>query len=290
MGLMGILRLIRSRIVAVLLYSTGLASNLLLLSRVRISPLLFAGGVSAAISATVAAYILSDYLDLKEDRLNNPSRPLPSGRASVTDAKALIILSLMVALSVGFYINAATGVMVALSLVLSSLYSMPFIRGKEKYYTKSLLSWLGGFVGTFTASAILFRFSLLSFLVASVNGTMIMLLVMIGDIIDYEGDRASGVRSIAVTFGQEAALVLMELFLGLLAVFLLGIYYLASYIHPIYLITGLAGIVTTYYALIKLKSSEFDRRAAKMTKQVLRGLYFTIQASLILGILLSFVA
>jgi lantibiotic modifying enzyme len=69
-----------------------------------------------------------------------------------------------------------------------------------------------------------------------------------------------------------------------------GIYYLASYIHPIYLITGLAGIVTTYYALIKLKSSEFDRKLAKMTKQVLRGLYFTIQASLILGILLSFVA
>jgi len=286
--LKGMFLLVKSRYVAVFLYTSGIASNLLVLTGFGISPIIFIMAVGSAFLATISAYILSDLMDMKEDTLNSPNRPLPSGRASVKDAKTLIISSLVLSIAVAMIINPLTTIMVFISFILSSLYSLPFIRAKDRYYSKSLISWMGGFVGTFTASAVIFKFSLLSILISSLNGFLIMLLVMIGDVIDYDGDKKSGVKSLAVTFGVENAIKAIELILTIVAAIVTSIFYI-SYpgINPIFLLISITAILMVYRYILALKHSEFKKVRAKLVKQTLRVLYFSVQISIILGLYIA---
>ena len=286
--LKGMFLLVKSRYVAVFLYTSGIASNLLVLTGFGISPIIFIMAVGSAFLATISAYILSDLMDMKEDTLNSPNRPLPSGRASVKDAKTLIISSLVLSIAVAMIINPLTAIMVFISFILSSLYSLPFIRAKDRYYSKSLISWMGGFVGTFTASAVIFKFSLLSILISSLNGFLIMLLVMIGDVIDYDGDKKSGVKSLAVTFGVKNAIKAIELILTIVAAIVISIFYI-SYpgINPIFLLISITAILMVYRYILALKHSEFKKVRAKLVKQTLRVLYFSVQISIILGLYIA---
>lgn len=280
----GMFLLIKSRYVAVFLYTSGITSNLLALTGFGISSAIFIMAVGSAFLATISAYILSDLMDMKEDMLNSPNRPLPSGRASVNDARTLIISSLVLSIAVALIINPLTAIMVFISFILSSLYSLPFIRAKDRYYSKSLISWMGGFVGTFTASAVILKFSLLSILISSLDGFLIMLLVMIGDIIDYEGDKKSGVKSLAVTFGVKNAVKVIELILAIVAAIVTSIFYI-SYprINPTFLVISIAAILMVYRYISALEYSGFKKERAKLVKQTLRALYFSVQICIILG-------
>ncbi len=282
--------LIKSRYVAVFLYTSGIMGNLIALTDFKISPVIFLMAVGFAFMATISAYILSDLMDLNEDKLNSPNRPLPSGKVSVNDAKTLITLSLIIGIIVALMINSFTAVMVFISFTLSSLYSLPFIRAKDRYYSKSLISWAGGFVGTFTASAVILKFSLLSILISSLDGFLIMLLVMIGDVIDFEGDKKAGVKSLAVTFGVEKATLTIEFALAMVIALVTSIFYI-SYrgISPIFLLISATAIILVYRYIFTLKNSGFSRERAKLVKQSLRALYFSVQISIILGFFITFI-
>jgi len=282
------LLLIKSRIVAVMLYTTGLIGNLIAITDFRISPILFAMSVSAAVLSTISAYILSDLMDLNEDRLNSPNRPLPSGKVSVNEAKTLIILSIILAVIIALMINYLTLILILTAFILSSLYSFPFIRGKDRYYSKMLLSWIGGFVGTFTASAVVLKFSILSLIISFLDGSLIMILVMIGDVIDYEGDKKSGVKSLAVTFGIEKAILAMKIVLAVIMGLIVSIFYLSyNSVNPAFLLIGAAATMVAYRELSALKGSGYERKKAKLTKQAFRALYFSVQAALLIGFALA---
>ncbi len=282
--------LIKSRYVAIFLYTSGLAGNLIAITDFKISPIIFFMALGSSFLATISAYILSDLMDLKEDRLNSPNRPLPSGKVPVTDAKALILLSLIIGLAIAAAINYFAAIFVFIAFILSSMYSFPFIRAKDRYYSKSLISWMGGFVGTFMASAVILKLSLLSLIISSLNGFLIMLLVMIGDVIDYEGDNKAGVKSLAVTFGVDRAILTIEITLGIVIALVGAIFYI-SYpgINPVFLVISSAIVMLVYKQILSLKNSGFKMEMAKLVKQSLRALYFSVQASIIVGFLLALV-
>ncbi len=282
------LLLIKSRSVAVMLYTTGIIGNLIAITDFRISPVLFSMSVIALALATISAYILSDLMDLNEDRLNSPNRPLPSGRVSVSEAKVLIVFSLILAITIGLMINYLTAVLIFFTFILSSLYSLPFIRAKDKYYSKSLISWMGGFVGTFIASAVILKFSILSLLISSLDGFLIMILVMIGDVIDYEGDKKSGVKSLAVTFGIEKAILAMKIVLAVILALVASIFYISYHaVNPAFLPIGAAATMVAYMELSALEGSGYERKKAKLTKQAFRALYFSVQAAILIGFALA---
>ncbi|MDG6927364.1 MAG: UbiA prenyltransferase family protein [Nitrososphaerota archaeon] len=282
--------LIKSRYVAVLLYTSGIIGNLIALTDFRISPIIFLMAVGSLSLATVSAYILSDLMDLNEDRLNSPNRPLPSGKVSVNDARTLIITSLALGVVIALTINYLTATLIFVTFILSSLYSLPFIRAKDRYYSKSLISWMGGFVGTFIASAVILKFSLLSILISSLDGFLIMLLVMIGDVIDYEGDKKAGVKSLAVTFGIEKATLAIEIVLALVIAITASILYISyNEISPMFFLISSAATFLVYKYIYSLKNSGFKRERAKLVKQALRALYFSVQISIILGFFIYFI-
>ncbi len=144
---------------------------------------------------------VNDILDAEIDAINNPSRPIPSGRVSKNQAAAFAAITLLAGLLLAFMLSilnfliaiAAVGLMLYYNrsgkrtgllgnAVVSANLAIPFI--------------FGGAIGGITTT--LYVFALLAFLAG-------MGREVIKGMADVTGDSKRGVRTLAVTRGLEIA-------------------------------------------------------------------------------------
>ena len=207
---------------------------------------------------TGASMAINDYYDREIDAINEPKRPIPSGRISPQSAViftvALSVLGLASSwqISMGAFIIAVFGwaVMMAYSmwgkrtgflgnLMVSSCISLPFIYG-------GLIS------GKILASL---SFSLLAFL--SNTGREIT-----KGIVDIQGDKSAGVRTIAVTRGATRAADIATLFfIAAVASSVIPVYLdLVSFWYIPFVLTTDIGLIASSYQIIADPSRETSRK------------------------------
>lgn len=152
--------------------------------------------------------VVNDWFDRDVDAINEPQRPIPSGRVSVRAGFILAItwtlLSVLVAVSLGPWVTAAAIV----GLVLAWAYSAPPLRLKQN-------GWLGNTaVGLcyeglpwFTAAAVMTAGlpSSHSLWLASLYSIGALGIMTLNDFKAIEGDRQMGVRSLPVQLGTMRA-------------------------------------------------------------------------------------
>ena len=151
---------------------------------------------------------VNDWFDRHVDAINQPERPIPSGRIAgrwgLAIAIAGTLLSLCLAFLLGVWVLAAAG----LGLALAWAYSAPPLRLKTSGWAGPLtvgltyegLSWFTGasvMTGTLPSSSIL-----IVLLLYSIGAFGIMVL---NDFKAVVGDRATGLRSLPVTLGVDRA-------------------------------------------------------------------------------------
>lgn len=166
-----------------------------------------------------ASQAVNDWYDQEVDAVNEPQRPIPSGRLPRRWAIAIAIgwsaLSLLVGASFGAWGAAAT----ALALLLAWAYSAPPLRLKANGWWGNLacglayesLSWITGAAIALGGAAPDARTLLLALLYGiGAHGIMAL-----NDYKALEGDRRHGVRSLPVQLGpRRAALVSGATMLG----------------------------------------------------------------------------
>ncbi len=160
-----------------------------------------------ALSATlIGCYgnVVNDILDIEIDRINKPWRPLPSGRISLSSAKAGASLLLMAG--------------IVLSLILPPVCPVIAVIASLLLYTYSWRVKKTGFPGNLVIA-------LLSFMVVEYGGLagpdptrslvpgLYAFLIILGREIykgveDIEGDRRHEVRTIAVSLGIKPAVII----------------------------------------------------------------------------------
>ncbi len=157
-----------------------------------------------------AIYALNDVYDVKIDAINAADRPLPSGRVTVAEAKALTVtlfaLSLLTAWAVGFYPFAFT----LLFCVLGVLYSLPPVRLKDSILAN--VAWGLGIASTVLGGAAVSGINLSA---ATAAFTMAFLTAGCGfmkDLIDIKGDRALNVHTLPVILGERRTIRTMTTF------------------------------------------------------------------------------
>ena len=154
---------------------------------------------------------INDWFDRHVDAINEPDRPIPSGRIpgrwGLYIALIGSVLSLLLGAVLGIWVFLAT----VLGLVLAWAYSMPPVRLKQNGWWGNLavgfsyegLAWFTG------AAAILSTFPswpiLILVVLYSLGAHGIMTL---NDFKAIEGDRRMGVRSLPVQLGPERAVLL----------------------------------------------------------------------------------
>jgi chlorophyll synthase len=154
---------------------------------------------------------INDWFDRHVDAINEPHRPIPSGRIPGRWGLGIAIAGTIVSLIVGWAINPVVGAATVLGVFLAWIYSAPPIRAKANGWwgpgvcaaAYEGLTWFTGaavMVGGVPSTQII---AVLALYATGAHGIMVL-----NDFKAVEGDRVSNVRSLPVLLGERSAAVL----------------------------------------------------------------------------------
>jgi len=173
--------------------------------------LLVAGMLLAGPLVCGNSQAINDWFDRHVDAINEPNRPIPSGRIPGRWGLGIAIAGTIVSLLVGWAINPVVGAATVLGVFLAWIYSAPPIRAKANGWwgpgvcaaAYEGLTWFTGaavMVGGLPDVRII---AILALYATGAHGIMVL-----NDFKAVEGDRVSNVRSLPVLLGERRAAVL----------------------------------------------------------------------------------
>lgn len=172
-------------------------------------PIFFLGLLLTGPLVCASSQAVNDWYDRHVDAINEPNRPIPSGRIPGRWGLYIAVIWSLISLWVGNFLGLIGFLATALALVLAWFYSMPPIRFKNNGWLGNLacglsyegLAWVTG-ATLLSAGALPSKPSLLlaGLYSASAHGIMTL-----NDFKAIEGDRQMGVRSLPVQLGAFKA-------------------------------------------------------------------------------------
>lgn len=150
---------------------------------------------------TGASMAVNDYFDREIDAVNEPGRPIPSGRVTPGEALSLTAVLSLTGLTASYLVSRQAFAVAGFSWVVMMMYSA---WGKRTGFPGNLM------VSTCIALPFVYGGVLTGNLVVSVYFGFIAFLSNTGrevakGIVDVEGDRSAGVMTVAVSKGAETA-------------------------------------------------------------------------------------
>jgi chlorophyll synthase len=158
-----------------------------------------------------ASQVVNDWFDRHVDRLNEPQRPIPSGRVPGRLGLYFAILWSALAMAVAAFLGPLGLAATALAMIMAWAYSAPPLRLKQNGWWGNLavgisyesLAWTAG-----VAVLLPGKLPVLTLTMALLYGLGAHGILTLNDFKAITGDRVSGVRSLPVQLGaQRAALV-----------------------------------------------------------------------------------
>lgn len=172
-------------------------------------PIFFLGLLLTGPLVCASSQAVNDWYDRHVDAINEPNRPIPSGRIPGKWGLYIAVIWSTISLWVGSFLGPIGFLATILALVLAWFYSMPPIRFKNNGWLGNLacgvsyegLAWVTG-ATLLSAGALPSKPSLLlaGLYSASAHGIMTL-----NDFKAIEGDRQMGVRSLPVQLGAKRA-------------------------------------------------------------------------------------
>lgn len=230
-------------------------------------PIALSGSLLAAafIGFGVCAFgnLVNDIQDIEIDRINNPKRPLPSGKVR-KNAVWFMAFAFMLGSAVGAFLLGPAPFLVAIAamvlLVFYSVYLKKTLAGNLTVAVIAGLSFVfGGVVAANPVSVIPGFFAVLIHLPREI----------IKDVIDMSGDRLAGCRTLPIVAGPSAAYNASAVCLALLCV-ALPVPYLARVLGRAYMVIVLCGayplLFYVMWRLLKRPSNESLPRLSNLIK------------------------
>ena len=213
---------------------------------------------------TAASMTINDYYDRSIDAINEPARPIPSGSVSTREALAFVsVLS-----AVGFVFAYLTSVLCLVVAVISWVVVVTYV-------TVGKRSGLPGNFLVSTCVAIPFIYgSIIVLSQVPLNVLLFTLMAFLSNtgreitkgIVDVKGDKAEGIKTLAVRYGEKSAAVAAALFY-VSAVALTPIPPLLDLVSfwfiPIVLVTDI-GLVASSALLLKNRSRDNAKKIKKL--------------------------
>jgi geranylgeranylglycerol-phosphate geranylgeranyltransferase len=221
-------------------------------------------GFVTGFTLTAASMTINDYYDRAIDAINEPSRPIPSGSVSAREALAFVL----VLSAVGFVFAYLTSVLCLVVAIISWIVVVAYV-------TVGKRSGLPGNLLVSTCVAIPFIYGSITVLsqvpLSVLLFTLMAFLSNTGreitkGIVDVKGDKAEGIKTLAVRYGEKNAAVVASLFY-VSAVSLTPVPWILSLVSfwfiPLVLVTDI-GLVVSSAVLLKDYSRESARKIKKL--------------------------
>jgi len=213
-----------------------------------------------------SAIVFNDYFDLEVDKINAPSRPLPSGTLSPFEAVLLASVAALIGLAASLAISLSAFLLCAVFWVIGFLYNWRFkesgLIGNLMVSSSVAITFiLGGMAVGQPWDEIVWCFALIGFFIDL--GEEIA-----GDAMDIEGDKKRGSRSIAIQKGRSYALAISGILFGLVVLISL-IPVMFGWLGVSYLLMILIMDILIVIFAIRLVRS----RTSKEGVRAMRGIY-----------------
>jgi chlorophyll synthase/bacteriochlorophyll c synthase len=159
--------------------------------------------------ATGFSQSINDYYDRELDAINDPSRPIPAGDVTLTEARLnWIILAVVTMLVSLVYASPWITILIIAGLLLGAIYSVPPIKLKKNVWLSAPAVGLGYACMSWWAGHIIFaELTWRSAIMAVINGGIATGLIFLNDIKSVEGDRKHGLKSLPVMLGEQRAML-----------------------------------------------------------------------------------
>ncbi len=170
--------------------------------------MIFVGGWALSASAMV----LNDYFDIEVDKINDPSRPIPSGQIKPKQALRFGIILIVIGLLMGIgidtfewlYWGSQFGVSIVTSIICAIMVTTYTNYMKRYSIIGNLAVSIGVWMGFLYGDLVLdFHINPLPECMAFAAFMLNFGREVMKGIIDIEGDRANGVRTVATTTGPK---------------------------------------------------------------------------------------
>ena len=208
---------------------------------------------------SASSMALNDYFDREIDAINQPHRPIPSGRVRPERALAFALIMLIVGLALSSTIGLNALIVAAIACASFTAYSIYLKRlgliGNLMVSLCVALTFIYGSASYGSLTPLIVLFSIMAFLANTSRE-------VIKGIIDVEGDRARGVRTIAVAWGfRVAAHIAMAFMIAAVVISLMPIVYglVNIFYTPIIAISDVGLLATTALVVLSPQPSTAAR-------------------------------
>lgn len=172
-------------------------------------------GAMAAAMLNAASNVINQYFDLDIDKLNKPSRPLPSGRLPKEKALVFGIILYFVVLVLSWLINMQLFFIVLIAAVITFFYSAPPLRIKKYPFISNVFIALprGMFLIVAGWSAFKPVFNVEPWFIGLIFALYLMGAATTKDFSDIKGDSRFGIKTLPVLYGPEKTAKIISPFL-----------------------------------------------------------------------------
>ena len=232
----------------------------------------------AVVLASASANAWNDYLDVDIDRINQPKRPLPSGRVSLRSAKLFSISLALLALLISAFINPATFLIALASIALLYIYSWKLkstvLLGNV---TIALISGMSAIFGGVAAGNVYPSLWLFLIICVAILGREVL-----KTLADYEGDLKERCRTISTVWGRRVARIVFYTLVAATVLTMLTPYVLQVY-RPVYAyIVGIGVVPVILYIILRVNRDRTGPQLERLS-QLMKYDFIVWFAAVLLG-------
>ena len=159
--------------------------------------------------SSFAIYALNDIYDAKIDAINDRGRPIPSGRVTMHEAKALTMVLFVAGVGIAATINLEVFLCVLVFSVLGIAYSVPPIRFKDGMFAN--VCWGLGIAAAIIGGASVRAINNSSMVAAFTLAFLTAGCGLTKDLKDLEGDKAMNIHTLPIMLGERGAIKAMTI-------------------------------------------------------------------------------
>lgn len=202
---------------------------------------------------------INDLFDLELDRVNEPTRPIPSGRLTKKEALLNSVVVCLMALAIGvflwLYIGGIRGLIILVSiasgLFVAYIYSAPPLKLKKNIITSApAVGFSYSFITWFSANALFSEIRPEVYWLSVLNFFMAVALIILNDFKSAEGDREGGLKSLTVMIGAKNTFLVSFIIIDLVFISFATLEFIWGFYHLVFLMLG--GLVLNIVLQIKL--------------------------------------
>lgn len=171
-------------------------------------------GAVTLVLLNAASNVLNQVYDLDIDKVNKANRPIPSGKVSVNEGKAIAWILYGAVLFRALLINGVFAGLILVLAVFTIVYSMPPLRLKKRLWISNISIGLArGLLGIVTPWCIFGSiFEPTPWLVGAIIGIFLVGAATTKDYTDLPGDTKYGIRTLPAVYGIRRSIAIISPF------------------------------------------------------------------------------